>query len=236
MLARQGEFMCRIRRQQSRLLERQVDVLEMIARDAPLDDVLEKICRIAEAFAPGSMAGVTVLDRGGMTFEHCVMPSAPSFAAGIPGVEVGPPHAGTCAAAVFGGAPVSSSDVENDERFDPLWRRLNTDHGVSRHPLAARLFGRRSRARQLLHRLQGRRARSVARGDRGDRRPALGPRARQASGDGAPEADRRRDAASAEEPVRRGAVDRRADVTRRRHDRGIPESLRRPRSRARQRP
>ncbi len=85
---------------------------------------------MAEAFAPGSMAGVTVLDRGGTTFEHCVMPSAPSFAAGIPGVEVAPPHAGTCAAAVFGGAPISSSDVENDERFDPLWRQLNTDHGV----------------------------------------------------------------------------------------------------------
>ena len=94
--------------QAGRLLERQVSVLEMIARDAPLDDVLEKICRTAEAFAPGSMAGVTMLDRGGMTFEHCVMPSAPTFAAGIPGVEVGPPHAGTCAAAVFGGAPISS--------------------------------------------------------------------------------------------------------------------------------
>jgi two-component sensor histidine kinase len=107
-----------------------VEVLEMIARDVTLDDVLEGICRLAESFAPGCMAGVTVLDRGGMTFEHCVMPSAPTFALGIPGVEVGPPHAGTCAAAVFGGAPISSHDVENDERFDPLWRKLNTDHGV----------------------------------------------------------------------------------------------------------
>ncbi len=101
--------------QTSRLLERQVDVLEMIARDAALDDVLEKICRLTEAFAPGSMAGVTILDRGGMTFERCVMPSAPTFAAGIPGVEVG---------------PLASSDLENDERFDPLWRKLNTEHGV----------------------------------------------------------------------------------------------------------
>ena len=116
--------------QTSRLLEQQVDVLEMIARDAALNDVLAKVCRLAEAFAPGCMAGVTILDRGGMTFEHCVMPSAPTFALGIPGVEVGPPHAGTCAAAVFGGAPISSNDVEGDERFDPLWRKLNTDHGV----------------------------------------------------------------------------------------------------------
>ncbi len=114
----------------STLLERQIGVLEMIARDAPLDDVLERICRMAEAFASGGVAGVTVLERGGMTFEHCVMPSAPTFAAGIPGVEVGPPHPGTCAAAVFGGTPIVSNDIENDERFDPLWRKLNTDHGV----------------------------------------------------------------------------------------------------------
>jgi two-component sensor histidine kinase len=114
----------------SKLLERQVDVLEMIARDAPLDDVLEKVCRLAEAFAPGSMAGVTILDRGGMTFERCVMPSAPTFAAGIPGAEVGPPHPGTCAAAVSVGEPIASDNVERDERFDPLWRKLNTDHDV----------------------------------------------------------------------------------------------------------
>jgi two-component sensor histidine kinase len=93
--------------QAGRLLERQVAVLEMIAREAALDDVLEQVCRLAETFSPGSMAGVAILDRGGMTVERCVMPSAPSFAAGISGVE-----------------------VENDERFDPLARKLNTDHGV----------------------------------------------------------------------------------------------------------
>lgn len=98
--------------QAAKLLEQQVAVLEMIARDAPLDDVLARICRLAEAFVPAGMAGVAVLDRGGMTFEHCVMPSAPGFAAGVPGVEVG------------------SGDGENDERFDPLWRKLDTDHGV----------------------------------------------------------------------------------------------------------
>jgi len=100
----------------STLLERQISVLEMIARDAPRDGVLEKICHLAEAFAPGGMAGVAILDRGGMTFEGCVMPSTPTFAAGVPGVEVEQPAAGT--------------DVESDERFAPLWRRLNTDHGV----------------------------------------------------------------------------------------------------------
>ena len=112
------------------LLARQVDVLELIARDSRLEMVLEKICRTAEEFVPGSLAGVTILDRAGHTFEGCVMPSAPTFAAAIAGIEVGPPHAGTCAAAVYSGLPVSSTDAAADERFDPLWRRLNADHGV----------------------------------------------------------------------------------------------------------
>lgn len=113
-----------------KLLARQVDVLELIARAAPLDQVLEKICRTMEELVPGSVAGVTLLDRAGKVFERCVMPSAPSFAAGIAGVEVGPPHAGTCAAAVYGGMPVCSTNIESDDRFDPAWRRLNAEHGV----------------------------------------------------------------------------------------------------------
>jgi len=116
--------------QEPGLLARQVDVLELIARDLTLDTVLEKICRMAEALVPGSLAGVTILDRAGVAFEGCVMPSAPTFAAAIAGIEVGPPHAGTCAAAVYSGMPVSSADAATDERFDPLWRRLNAEHGV----------------------------------------------------------------------------------------------------------
>jgi len=112
------------------LLEWQVDVLELLAQDAALDTVLEEICRMAEALVPGSLAGVTILDRAGIVFERCVMPSAPSFAAGIRGVGVGPPHPGTCAAAVHSGVAVSSADVPSDERFDPAWRRLNAEHGV----------------------------------------------------------------------------------------------------------
>ena len=77
--------------QEPLLLARQVDVLELIARDSPLDAVLEKICRMAEEFVPGSLAGVTILDRAGHAFEGCVMPSAPTFAAAIAGIEVGPP-------------------------------------------------------------------------------------------------------------------------------------------------
>src|SRR4029077_15518618 len=103
--------------QEPGLQARQVDVLELIARDLPVDTVLEKICRMAEEFVPGSLAGVTILDRAGITFEGCVMPSAPPFAAALAGIGGGPPHAGTCAAAVHSGLPVSSSDVATDARF-----------------------------------------------------------------------------------------------------------------------
>ena len=186
----------------------------------------KKICRMAEEFVPGSLAGVTILDRAGHTFEGCVMPSAPSFAAAIAGIEVGPPHAGTCAAAVYRGTPVSSTDAAADERFDPVWRRLNADHGVrciqSRPVTSAdgRALGK------LLHRLHGRGARAVARGHRGGLRTARRLRPGAPSHGGAQPPDCRRDAAPAEEPVRVGAVDRRADVAKRAGFRGIHEGLR----------
>jgi hypothetical protein len=45
---------------------------------------------MAEEFVPGSLTGVTLLERAGMTFEGCVMPSAPTYAAAIAGIDVGP--------------------------------------------------------------------------------------------------------------------------------------------------
>src|SRR5260370_7693364 len=104
----------------SRLLARQVEALELIALDSTLDTVLEKICRMAEEFVPGSLAGVTILDRAGAAFEGCVMPSAPTYAAAIAGIEAGPPHAGTCAPALYSRTPLTTTAVPPDEPFDPL--------------------------------------------------------------------------------------------------------------------
>ena len=115
---------------QHELLSAQVRILEAIARDSDRDATLAEICRVAEAMVPGGKAGVTILDRSGKKFEHCVMPSAPSFAAAIPGIPVGPPHAGTCAAAVYVGEAVASSDIVDDVRFDAAWRKLNHDHDI----------------------------------------------------------------------------------------------------------
>ena len=153
---------------------RQVDVLELIARDLPLDDVLEKICRMAEEFVPGSLAGVTILDRAGMTFEGCVMPSAPSFAAAIPGIEVGPPHAGTCAAAVYGGAPVSSTTSRTTSasiRCGAAQRRAWRARIKSRPVSSAdgRALG------SFFIAFTDGAPDAVARGNRGDLRPARGP-------------------------------------------------------------
>ena len=114
------------------LTEMQLRVLELIARDSGLDPTLAELCLAAERLVPGSKVGVTVLDRAGVTFQQCVMPAAPAFAAAIAGATVGLPHVGTCAAAVYEGRAVSSDDVTTDERFSPIWRQLNTDHGVRR--------------------------------------------------------------------------------------------------------
>jgi two-component sensor histidine kinase len=87
------------------LLSAQVRILESIARDSNLDSTLAEICRVAEAMVPGSKAGISILDRSGRTFESCVMPSMPAFAAAIAGVAA-------------------------DERFDAAWRKLSQEHGI----------------------------------------------------------------------------------------------------------
>jgi two-component sensor histidine kinase len=110
----------------------QIRILESIARDSALDETLAEICRMAERIVPGCMAGVTVFDRAGKVFERCVMPSAPSYAAAIAGAGVGLPLVGTCAAAVYHCAPVSSSDASGDMRFDEAWRCTNARHGIER--------------------------------------------------------------------------------------------------------
>ena len=161
---------------------------------------------------PGSLAGVTILDCAGHTFEGCVMPSAPTFAAAIAGIEVGPPHAGTCAAAVYSGLPVSSTDAAADERFDPLWRRLNADHGVrciKSRPVTS-TDGRALGSFFIAFTTDA--PAPWPEDIEGDLRAARRLRPGSPSQGGAQPPDRGRDAAQAEEPVRVGAVDRRADV------------------------
>lgn len=113
------------------LLTGKIAVLTMIARDAPTNDALEAVVRLAETLEPTAVAGVTVVDRAERSLEMAVFPSVHhAFADAIAGVPLGPPHVGTCAQALYRGETVTSTDLKNDPRFAKEWRDLCADHGI----------------------------------------------------------------------------------------------------------
>lgn len=108
----------------------QIEVLEMIARGGPLECVFEKLGAGLESLIPGSVVGMTVLDRASRTFERAIFPTlGAAYESVIPGLHVSD-LPGSCAAAVYHGRTVHSDDIAADERFQPAWRQLHARHSV----------------------------------------------------------------------------------------------------------
>ena len=113
------------------IFEGQQKILGMLARGEPSDAVLSELCRAAEAIEPAAVAAILVLDRDNWRFDRGIAPTlGSSYTAPLAGALVGPPHVGTCAAAVFRGEPVTSQNIATDTRWDPLWRDLHLGHGI----------------------------------------------------------------------------------------------------------
>jgi signal transduction histidine kinase len=99
------------------LLERQTEVLEMIARAAPLDEVLTGILASLEHLMPGARCSVLLLDRERGTLHHGAAPSLPeTYVGAIDGMAIGP-AAGSCGTA----ASLNVAVVATDVRSDPRW-------------------------------------------------------------------------------------------------------------------
>ncbi|MCB1772006.1 MAG: EAL domain-containing protein [Gammaproteobacteria bacterium] len=102
------------------LLQFQRDALEMIAVGRPTDDILDGLCRLAEAMVPNSVASIMLLDADR---AHLWVRAAPSIPAdgidALNGLQPGP-FAGSCGTAVFNEQPVFVNNVLSDAR----WARL----------------------------------------------------------------------------------------------------------------
>ena len=111
------------------LLAGQMQVLERIARGAPLPAVLRAIVLLVERHAPGLTASVLLLDPDGVHLRHGAAPSLPpDYVAAVNGLSIGP-RAGSCGTAAFHNSPV----VTEDARTDPLWedyRALASEFGI----------------------------------------------------------------------------------------------------------
>jgi two-component sensor histidine kinase len=113
-----------------RLLEGQVRILKLIAKDTPVEETLATLTAMVEELEPGSVAGVTIVDRAERSLEMAVFPSVPRiFADSIAGV-LGPPHVVTCAQALYRGTVVTSEDLKADGRFAKEWIELCLANGI----------------------------------------------------------------------------------------------------------
>jgi PAS domain S-box-containing protein len=92
-------------------------ILEMIARDARLEEILESLVRVLETQFAGSLCSVLLLDTDGKHVRHGAAPSLPKpYTEAIDGLCIGP-DAGSCGTAMYRREPVVVTDILQD----PLW-------------------------------------------------------------------------------------------------------------------
>ena len=92
-------------------------ILEMIAGNAPLGEILTQLVLLIEAQTPGMLCSVLLLSDDGNHIRHGAAPSLPEeYVKAIDGEAIGP-KMGSCGTAMYRGKPV----VVNDISTDPLW-------------------------------------------------------------------------------------------------------------------
>ncbi len=110
------------------LRDGQAQILELIATNAPLEDVLEHLLHLIESQIPGIFASAQLLDEDGTRLRHAAAPSfTDSWIEALDGGRVGS-TAGSNGAAVYRRETVIVADILND----PLWeeyRDLAASHG-----------------------------------------------------------------------------------------------------------
>ncbi len=117
------------RKQAEAIVACQTQVLEKIATGTPLAETLDLMLRHMEAFAPGMLCSVLLLDADGQRLRHGAAPSLPeTFTRAIDGVSIGA-DVGSCGTAAFRREAVIVEDIATD----PLWkdfRELALAHGL----------------------------------------------------------------------------------------------------------
>jgi len=92
-------------------------VLELIAEDAPLSEILTNLVLLMEGQAEGLRCSVLLLSRDGIHVEHGAAPNISDvYVKAVDGAPIGP-RAGSCGTAMYTRQPVVVTDVLTD----PLW-------------------------------------------------------------------------------------------------------------------
>ena len=92
-------------------------ILQRLAANAPLGEILERLVLLIEAQSPGMLCSVLLLSEDGDHVRHGAAPSLPQeYVAAIDGGQIGPRN-GSCGTAMYRGEPV----IVTDTSTDPLW-------------------------------------------------------------------------------------------------------------------
>jgi GAF domain-containing protein len=95
----------------------QVKVVEMIAANAPLSEILTSLVLLIEAQSPDMLCSVLLLSADGNHIQHGAAPSLPEeYVKAVDGAPIGPKE-GSCGTAMYRGTPVIVTDIFTD----PLW-------------------------------------------------------------------------------------------------------------------
>ena len=116
------------RKRAEALREGESRILERIARDAPLEEILDNLVRVVEDQFAGLLCSVLLLDEDGQHTRHGAAPSLPkSYAQAIDGLCIGP-TAGSCGTAMYRKEPVVVTDILEDPLWEP-YRAIAEPYG-----------------------------------------------------------------------------------------------------------
>jgi PAS domain S-box-containing protein len=116
------------RKRAEALREGESRILETIARDAPLTEILEQLVLVVEAQFTGMLCSVLLLDEDGQHVRHGAAPNLPAaYTAAIDGLRIGP-NAGSCGTAMYRREPVVVTDILRDPLWD-AYRGVAEQHG-----------------------------------------------------------------------------------------------------------
>jgi GAF domain-containing protein len=97
--------------------EAQDRIKEMIAANAPLNEILSDLLLMIESQSPEMIGSILLLSDDGDHVKHAVAPSLPeNYVKVIDGSPIGPKQ-GSCGTAMYRGRPVIVTDIATD----PLW-------------------------------------------------------------------------------------------------------------------
>jgi PAS domain S-box-containing protein len=104
-------------------------VLELIARGAPLKDILDRLVLLIESQSDGVLCSVLLLDDDGVTIRPAAGPSLPpDYMAALDGLRIGP-GAGSCGSAMYANDVVIVPDIQVDPCWAP-YTSLVEPHGL----------------------------------------------------------------------------------------------------------